>query len=60
MYSQGVILQKYKQHLFSFSKNVLYPNQTFLCLVSSLFSLRAFDDVLKGAFLNFFHTSMLY
>ena len=39
--------------VFSFSKNVFYPNQTFLCLDLSLFFLRGFDYVLKRAFLNF-------
>ena len=35
-----------------FSKNVFYPNQTFLRLDFSLFSLRGFDNVLERAFLN--------
>ena len=45
---------------FSFSKNVFYPNQTFLRLDFSLFSLRGLDEVLKRAFLNFLFTAMLY
>ena len=39
--------------VFSFSKNVFYPNQTFLRLDFSLYSIRGFDNVLKRAFLNF-------
>ena len=46
--------------VFSFSKNVFYPNQTFLRLDFSLFSLRGLDEVLKRAFLNFLFTAMLY
>ena len=38
--------------VFLFSKNVLYPNQTFLRLDFSLFLLKGFD-VLKRAFLDF-------
>ena len=32
--------------VFSFSNNVCYPNQTFLCLDFSLFSLRGFGNAL--------------
>ena len=38
MYSKA-----HKQICISFSKNVFYPNQFFLCLDFSLFSLRDFD-----------------
>ena len=55
-----LLLTRHTTFVFSFLKNVFYPNQTFLCLDFSLFSLRGFDDVLKKAFLNFFFTSMLY
>ena len=33
--------------VFSFSKNVFYPNQTFFPLDFTLFSLSAFDNILK-------------
>ena len=47
--------------VFSLSKHVFNPNQTFLRLGFSLFSVRGFVDVLKRAFLNFlFFTAMLY
>ena len=46
--------------VFFFSKNVFYPNQTFLHLDFSLFSHRGFDEVLKRAFLNFLFKAMLY
>ena len=46
--------------VFSFSKNVIYPNHTFLSLDFSLFSLRGLYEVLKRAFLNFLFTAMLY
>ena len=53
-------VQKYKcmynkayKHLFSLSQNVFYPNQTFVRLDFSLFSVRGFDNVLKRALLNF-------
>ena len=36
--------------VFSFSKNVFYPNETFLCLDFSLFSVRGFDEVLNTLF----------
>ena len=36
--------------VFSFSKNVVYPNQTFLRLDFSLFSLSGFDEVLSKLF----------
>ena len=49
-----------KPFVFSFSKNVFYPNQIFFCLDFSLFSLRGFDDILKKAFLNFLFRSMFY
>ena len=37
----------------SFSKNVFYPNKTFLRLDFSLVSRRGFDNTYKGSFLNF-------
>ena len=38
--------------VFSFSKNVFYPNQTFLRLDLSLFSLRGVNEVLNTLFLK--------
>ena len=43
----------YKQIFFSFSKNVFYPNQAFLRLDFSPFTLRGFYNTLQTRFLNF-------
>ena len=45
--------------VFSFSKNVFYPNQTFLRLDFCSFFRRGFDNVLNRAFLNFTNTLFL-
>ena len=46
--------------VFSLSKNVFYPNQTFLRFDFSLFSLRGIDEVIKRVFHNFHFMAKLY
>ena len=47
------VLRGTQTFVFSFSKNVFHPNQTFLRLDFSLFLLKGFENVLKRAFLDF-------